>query len=425
MKNRLKRFFLSMFSDKYVAESTEYGIGNLLITSMLAAVLLFVGAFVGRYYLFGADYKSAAQFREFAYRACIDGDVALRADGTGAAVVTVGGERVTVNTYANAADKEKYGANGYGLIVDPAPSSAYDDFTAYCVSNSDGSEITYEAYRELSDADKKQYKFAVRYGGKPKTIDQAQADEYLEFLKATDKAKDELAKIEESKGSAAVDDYRNALWALYVEHYYPDIKSATGEQVPTLGGYYYAFVADSEKYLCIFGDMTTVAFVTNVGKRVTIGFYYDGNTVMESSATLSRAAKQSQVDGFIKNGYFVGMTARIFSDFADWILTVLLAELVIVLNIVICWIVCRRLNIELCRTFSDSAKAVGSYSHVAAFMSATVALFSGFFLVGMSVSLVGALVYFAVMTARTAVLVVRRYKKELREYEQSEGETAQ
>ncbi|WP_438847352.1 hypothetical protein [Anaerocaecibacter muris] len=43
----------------------------------------------------------------------------------------------------------------------------------------------------------------------------------------------------------------------------------------------------------------------------------------------------------------------------------------------------------------------------------------------MTVSLVGALVYFAVMTARTAVLIVRRYKKEMREYEQSEGETAQ
>ena len=97
MKNRLKRFFLSMFSDKYVAESTEYGIGNLLITSMLAAILLFVGAFVGRYYLFGADYNGAARFREFAYRACVDGDIALRADGTGAAVVTVGGERVAVN----------------------------------------------------------------------------------------------------------------------------------------------------------------------------------------------------------------------------------------------------------------------------------------------------------------------------------------
>ncbi|MDE6402034.1 MAG: hypothetical protein K2L54_05405, partial [Clostridiales bacterium] len=350
MKNRLKRFFLSMFSDKYVEDSTEYGIGNLLITSLLAAVFLFVGVFAGRYLLFGADYSGAPQFCAFAYHAFIDENISVRIDGTGAAQVTVGGEEITVNTYASGADKVKFGMNGYGLIIDSAPSVAYDDFTPYCISKADGSEITYEAYRELPDNDKKNYNFAVRYGGTVKAVDEAQADGYRAYLETIDKAKSELAEIEESKGSVPVEDYRNSLWALYVKYYYPDMFAATGEDVPTLGGYYYGFVADSDKYICIFGDMTTVAFTTNVGKRMTVGFAYDGVGSVGTDERKSRAARENEVDAFIKDGYFGGISARVFTDFMDWVLVVVIAELAIALAIFLCWAVCRKLNIKLCYT---------------------------------------------------------------------------
>lgn len=406
-----------MFSDKYVEESTEYGIGNLLVTSLLAAVFLFVGVFVGRYYLFDADYASATQFRAFAYHAIVDGDISLRADGTGAATIEVGGQSRVVNTYASAADKAEFGSNGYGLIIDPAPSVAYDDFTAYCVNKKDGSAVDYQTYRALSDGDKKQYRFAVEYGGRAKTFTAEQTDEYLAFLRDTEAAKKELDEIEENKDAASVDSYRDSVWALYVKYYYPDMFAATGEDVPTLGGYYYGFVTGSDKYLCIFGDMTTVAFVTGAGKRIAIGFAYDGDTAVVADGAASRAARERETDEFFKKGYYGGMQSRVFADFTDQILTIVLAELTVALVVLLCWAVCKRLDVSMYRTFSDSAKAVGSYAHIAALISAVVALLFGFLLSGMMVAIVGMLVFFAVLVARTAVLVVRRYKTEKREEE--------
>lgn len=403
-----------MFSDKYAAESVEYGVGTVLITAVLAAIFVFVGVFVGNYALFGADYSNAHEFREFVYDAVIDGDVGIRTYADGA-VVTVGGEKAKINTFADGSAK-----TDYGFIVDHNNVSAYDDFTAYCKNTDGGEDISYESFLELSDDLKRQYTFSVEYSGNVKTVDDRLAESCRQYLLTVSAASSELKELEESKASVSPDRYRDSMYELYVSYYYPDMRAASGEDVPTLRGYYYYnYIYPSDgKYLCIFGDMVTGSFVTGTGKRVDFGMSY-GKDGLEFNDGESRAQKESKVDDFIKNGYYDGLTALFFSDFMMSFLTLLLTEMTIALTMGMCWLICRSCKIEIGGAFADSARIIGSYAHWPALFAGAIAAATGFFVDGAAVIIVSAVAYFVIIAVRTAPFLVRQYKISRRNEEES------
>lgn len=411
MKSWLKRFALSMFSDKHAIENAEYGAGNILLTCALAAIFLFVGIFVGRYTLFAVDYANADAFRKSAYTAFIDNGVSVSVNGAGVAQVTVNGEFETVNTFVDPTDKQKYGADGYEVIVDPHNvAETFDDFNAYCKNKNNGETIDYETYRALAADDKKEYKLVVEYSGRAKEPKESDAVGYIEYLKTVDAAQKELGALEDKKGTASSKEYLNELYSLYIKYYYPDMERVTGEVAPTLRNYYYAFAAKSDgKYLCVFGDMFTASFVSNVGKKAALGFGYDKGLAVGPEK--SRAQNKAAVDEFIKDGYYGGIGALVFADYMSNILVILLSELVIVSVILLCWLFCRRCDIRSMSAFADSAKVVCSYAHVSALFATVVAALSGFLVGGFLVAVVGALVFFGIIAARTAVLLAREYKK--------------
>lgn len=405
-----------MFSDKCAAESTEYGAGMVLVTAALAAIFVFIGVFVGNYAMFGADYSNAREFREFVYESVIDGDVRIitYADG---ADVTVGGEKAVVNTFADGkADKD-----GYGFIVDHNKVSSYDDFIAYCKNTDGGEDISYESYLELSKEDRRSYVFTVEHSGKIKTVDDESAQEYREYLLTVKAAESDLKEADESKATVSPEQYNNALYELYVSYYYPDMNSASGENVPTLRGYYYYnyILPSNGKYLCIFGDMITGSFVTGTGKHVDFGMSY-GKDGLEFADGDTRSQKEKTVDEFLKNGYYDGLTALFFSDFMMSFITLLLTEFTIVAVMVLCRLVCRGLRIELGSSFADSAKIVGSYAHWPALIAAAAAIVTSVFASGAAVVVAAALTYLAVLAARTAPLLVNQYKISRRK--EAEGE---
>ena len=163
----LKRFTLSLFSDRQAKESVRQGFGNILITALLAFVFVFFGIFTGKYVTFGADYDNARGFRGFLY---------------------------------NADDARRYSSEGYDLIVDTRNTAyVFVEFTAFCRHRQNGTRIPYEDWRALSKEKQSEYYFAAEYSAAEKIISSEDAREYISYLETIEDARDELKAVIDGK----------------------------------------------------------------------------------------------------------------------------------------------------------------------------------------------------------------------------------
>lgn len=212
MKQWLKIFGLSFFSNKCAAEAGKRGYGNLLLAFALAFVFLLTGFLCADVVPFSFHYDNASEFVRFA-------DRAFSEDG---AVLTVENgcvkSAMRINTFTDEADAEKYSSGGYGLIVDTRPANTPIEFSR-TVTSENGVEISYEEYLALSEGDKKKY-----------TVETVYTDKEL-----TD--------------------------------------GAQTENAPVLRDYYYnEFVLKvSKDYLYVLGDIIYGSFKTDAGVRISFG----------------------------------------------------------------------------------------------------------------------------------------------------------
>ncbi len=402
MAEWFKRFTISLFSDGRAKESVKFGFGNILLTSVLAFVFIFLGIFAGKTVPFASYYNGADDFRSFLYNVFSKGiSVNVKDDR---AVISLNGENTEINTVENEEDGALYSKNGYHLFVNSANvAETFDDFEAYCVNTDGKTEIDYEKYLSLNETERKNYRFAVRYTGKIKRITADVADACAAYLKGLNDG-DISSKLTEIEGA---EKYAENVYALYVQTYYPDIVKVTGETVPTLRNYYYLQTLKTEgKYMCLFGDMFVASFDTYNRNTVTFGgLYKSGNSLTDGSDARS-------VDSFIKNAFYGSASFTFLLDLLNGISVIAFTELITVAAMLLGFAVCRLRNKGACLKFADSARIVASYAHMAALLSAVATLLLSFAFGGIAVSIIAYVCFATLLTVRTLVLIFREKQQE-------------
>lgn len=397
MTEWLKRFALSMFSDSKAKDSVKFGFGNVLLTSFLAFVFIFLGLFAGKMAPFNSYYNGADEFRNFVYNAFGKG-ISLTANGTKAEIALNGGN-ADIDTLADEGDGAVYYVNGYHLFVNTACiAETYDDFEAYCINTEDNTEIGYEDYLSRPEAERKNYRFAVRYTGRIKSITEevaASCAEYLQELNDED-INSALSDLEKSEN------YAESVYRLYVRAYYPDMINITGEEVPTLRNYYYMQTLKTDgKYLCLFGDMVVASFKTYNGNAVSFGgLYKQGNDI-------AVGAGHETIDGFIKTTFYGASSMTFLLDLMNSIYLIIFIVLILVSVMLFGFVVCKLRKKGSCLKFSDSAKIVASYAHVSALISAVITLCLSFAYGGKAVLMTAYISFAVILVIRTSVLLLR------------------
>jgi len=404
MLDWLKRFGLALFSDKCAKESVKNGFGTVLLTSLLAIVFIFVGIFAAQTLSFVPYYNDADEFRQFVDNAFNQGLSVEIKDSK--AVITQNGNPVVIDTTANEADRDKYSVNGYQLFVDYRNViSIYDDFYAYGKSVKDGSEIAYDEYSLLSGKEKNDYVFVVRYSGVQKIVTEQDVEAYQTYLSGVNDndIREKYKSLQNSVGTLEKTDYANQLYALYVRAYYPNVSDVTGEQVPTLYGYYYqAAIKSNGKYLCLFKDTSVVSFYSR-GNTVSFGgIYKEGN---DFSANGTRSCHE-----FVKSLYKDSVSTLFLVELMDCVLLIAIVELIIVAVMLVTFIISRVKKIELFYTFGKSVKLVASYSHVAALLAAVFTVIMGFVVSGRVLSIIAYASFAVTLAVRTVVLLIKENK---------------
>ena len=410
----LKRFTLSLFSDRQAKESVRQGFGNILITALLAFVFVFFGIFTGKYVTFGADYDNARGFRGFLYNAFIrdDGGAEFTVTATdGGAEITIPDGRVAIDTFSNADDARRYSSEGYDLIVDTRNTAyVFVEFTAFCRHRQNGTRIPYEDWRALSKEKQSEYYFAAEYSAAEKIISSEDAREYISYLETIEDARDELKAVIDGKNDLTQEQYFNALYELYIKHYYPDMYASTGENAPTLRNYYYMQTLNAERgYFCLFGDMITASFKSTAGKTVNFGCRYaDGVSLFASDA----AAERGELDGFIKNLYYKSLSVVLLVEALNCLSVILFTELIIVAFMLICRYLCKWKNVTAGATFANSAKLVSSFTQTGALLCAVVTALAGFVVGARFVAFAAYISYALILGVRLAVFVANEIRRE-------------
>lgn len=415
----LKFFFLSYFSNRYAREAAERRFLNLLLALVLSIVLIFGGLATGYRLSFGAHYKKASEFKEFAY-AAFAGDaqssVPLSVDD---GILSTPQPAQTVNSFANG----EYSLNGYMLIIDARPrSQTYAEFEAYCREKDGERKIAYSEWLELSETDREQYPtFGIEY--KPTSVDissrRGEYESYFESIKTADeKTYEKYAELSEKTqtGELGKTDYECALYELYIAAYYPSLAEYESYgNAPTLKTYYLNTVKTAEcaKYLIMFRDEMYASFFTDGGISVRLDGKYGIAYSCSITPDTSRARARDLFDGLISSVFERGLSL----DTTIYMINVLMALPWILIAFVACALllsVALRFAKHDCSGFIDSCKTVGAFlfvSGVTAFVFGWVISYFAAREMSFQLTILVYAIVFAVRTVVYAITEIVRCRK--------------
>lgn len=395
MKGWLKFFFLGFFSERIAKTAPRRGYGTMFLSIVVAIMFIALGYIGGLILPFGVLYRNSADFKSSAESVFCGGAVSLSVSGKRVAATYADASKLAFDTIANADTDGKYVTGGYAIIVDTRPADTFDDFTAYCVSES-GDEIAYETYTELSDADKKNYAFRVRYSGRERVIDDAwvrKMEEY--FLGRTGTDADAYGKLDKSSQK-----YGAELYKLYVKTYYPDLTEYESDGgAPRLRNYYYQNYKDRAKILFVFDDSLMGRFLSDNGVDTTFYGFYDKIADGKIGAT------PDGIRGFLTDAFFASSQLVIYVNTAGIIMIVPYVIFMFVLLAMILYCARKLLKSDEV-TFGGAAKTVGAYSIVCGLLAGVATL-----LLGMAVSvryftMVSCVAFFAFVSIRIAASAI-------------------
>ena len=406
MKQWLRFFGLSFFSDNIAKEVKERGVMNCVLGFVLALVFIFCGVLAANTVSFYAHYGNATQFKSFVRNTVSELQISVD-NGIASA-------DKQVNTLLNADDAKLYCKNGYNLVVDTRSAYALDDFEAYCVSKTDKREISYDDYIALSDDEKKDYDFKLRYTPNELTLTDELTANYEEFLRAStdDDVIKQFTELTENKSAMSVDNYRRKLYVLYFDAYYPDVSLSAAERkegVPLLRSYYYRNYLNSNditKSLFVFSDVLFGFFDTDGGLSVTLYGTYDGTADGKLTAGMT--------DRFIKQvfGSSISQSANIYlMNTCKYIPFIALIPFALALIMKLVFVLLK--NDEL-KKFSVCFKTECAYLAVASLLTALVVFIFGFIVSNNILNMLPLIIYGAILTIRTAVYLIKetvKYKK--------------
>lgn len=395
MKSWLRFFGLSFFSDKIAKEAKHRGYGNFFLGLLLTLVFIFCGLLAANFLPFVTHYNNATDFKVFAQAAFEKLDVNV--NDSHVAYDTV------VNTFVNNDDADIYNANGYNLVVDTRPSTALDDFEAYCVYYDGSSEITYEAYLALPDEEKINYIFNLRYTPNELVLTSELIAQYEQYLSTTDNdsIKEQYSNLQ-AKGSISQEDYNASVYALYLQAYYPEItKYVSAGSAPLLRNYYYVNYINSQEvcdYLLIFEEFLVGSFHTDGDLAVTFYGLYSAKHVGNVSA--------SEAGVFFKDAFYAAVPLYVNVYLMNMFRYLPVIALIPLALAFLAWIALRAMKSQWGMRYSTLLKAEGAYLAVSALLSALVLFVCGFLVSGNLLNELPLILLSAILLIRTVFLLV-------------------
>lgn len=396
MKEWLKIFGLSFFSDKIASRSAKRGFVIVFVSLFLSFLFFMFGYFGADIVPFSYHFEHAGDYGEFIRNAFEDGGIDLVIENKSAK------SQKKVNSYTS--DKE-YIKNGYNLIVDTRPSDMLIEFTQVAVKGD--TRISYEEYRGLSDSEKEGYVLTLCCTDKELEITREDVGAYEAFLEEDETAKSDYENLDKNS-----DDYSRELYYLYVKYYYGPVNSVlSGARVPVLRDYYYReyVISDNAYYFYVFDNMCAGSFKTDGGIPVVFGGYFD---------KCSDGAV-SDIGGLIKEVYYDTAGQLSISYFVS---TMSQLPMLIFIPMIIGLIMWGAGKIKKdCweKTFGGCYKIVNSFVWVSAFVTALVTFICGWFAAARVMYPLMPVIFGGLLLARTLIYCITSSVKSAKELAES------
>ncbi len=425
----LNFYFLGFFSDRLSKEGAERSFLNTLLSLLLTLILLCSGLLAGYTASYGAHYGNASDFREFYYSFFANENSENRIDlnfKDGRLDASIPDGRKSINAFLE--EDGDYILNDYKLVLDTRPAeTAFDDFKVVC-KNSDGEEISYEDYRNMSASAKEKASCVLNYTGRPLDVKVKQA-EYINFLNnvsvetsgdysaETAKAFKEL-NDKKAAGQISETEYADTVYVLFVKAYYPDLtRYETYGGAPTLRTYYLTTGMGSEQsnYLIILDDLCICSFKTTSGFAVDFGGYYSGYSDNVISADgMSGTEIQNNLDGLLYNAFKGSASINLLVYLVN---TFKLMPLFLGIMLVLAFIffgVCKFKKIECCTRVGQSVKIIGSFLLVSSLITFILSIIYSFVMSRETVYTLTAVTLTVIIVVRTAILLIKELVKNSR-----------
>lgn len=324
--NWLKYFTLNFFNKKNADESKKRSLWNGILSFLLAIVALYAVLCIMANVTFPINYNKSTQFKTF-YHGLFTGDNAISIKiENGQADYVDDDVNLVINSFVSAADKEKYSANGYNVIVDLRDNSKlYNDCKITYVK--DDITIEYDEYIELGDAKKEEYTIRKEYGNDAIEFSEETIASYVSFINehGSDEDKQSLEALL-TDGVVNVENY-GAVYELYFESKY-SVKATT------MRDYYlsvYLSVDDDgatlfDNYVILLHDVALVAWHTDNGQVMSLSGYYTDINLEIGGDNYAQEADELAVAVFDANktslwvNYALYMGSAIFTIVFIWLL---------------------------------------------------------------------------------------------------------
>lgn len=337
-KQWLKYFGLNFFDRRIASESKKRSVWNGVLAFCISMALMYGALCAGTMASFSTHYNSSADFTEF-YREIFKGSdgVKLKISDRTMSAFNASGDLVTINTFADSADRYIYSKNGYDLIIDTRDcEKLYSDFEAKYINTSDASDIiSYDEYQELSVSAKSNYFAKLILSENAIVFTEDLVTEYAEYINNNGDSDD----VEALK---ALDLNDPANYSYIYELFYRVKYSGLGtgfSTVPTVRDYYInTYLATDENgrsvydnYVILLYDLAFASWHTDDGMRVVAtGFYSDNDIEIyendENADRLLGDLYQTNSD-VIKINYFLYMLRAISLVGLIWLVVPLLLSI--------------------------------------------------------------------------------------------------
>lgn len=395
MKNWLKFFFGSFFSNKITVEGAKHNFANGALGFILSFFIILVGLVCGNIAALPAYYNSATEFRQFIDKAFETIDIKVEDNAASSSK--------KINTVAVPMDKEDYSFNGYSLIVDM--SDITREFCEFEITAVNGTNtLAYPDYKNLNAEAKKDYSLKLEL--MPTPADTSDTETYIEFLKERSDVSSELYdkeiaenynKLIQKKSELSDEDYVWHLYWLYNRAYYPELRTFGYQGCPSMRDYYTSVMEKEDKYLCVFSDLCAGQFESR-GVTVDFNGYYTELDGFDNAT--------NPMDNFIK-GTFKSGNGMIWMVYVLNLLQIFPYALILwIILSIITMVVCRAVKMEFGKNIFNDFTVVGSNFFFSSVFAAILSFVLSFFVSRSAAYASACITFYALFALRVGVLLV-------------------
>ncbi|MBQ7339899.1 MAG: hypothetical protein IJW43_03460 [Clostridia bacterium] len=425
MKNWLKFFFFSFFSNKRSKEGVKRGYTNLFLSLILALIYLCIGVIGADVLPFSSQYNNATSFKSMVRVAFMDPTSAYGINilfEDGKIKATRGGEfdnALIINTFADENQAINYSNDGYKLVVDTRPADTLAEVEAYCVStDSEKTVISYADYLTLNEVARKNFEFKLKYTGGELKLDDNLVEDFKAYLEgASEETKSSISELSSKleREEITKTQYNRDIYELYFSEYYPSISEyETTSKVPLLRNYYFHELIGKgeDKFLMVFDDCMVGSFETDGKMDVFFyGFYScfsDGKLI---EGYFPPEGQVRAVDDFIKNSFMETVDLSTYIYIMNTIRLVPIIALMVIVVAMLMHSILSLKGVETCKTFGASLKIVGVYLWWTGLITAILTVIISFMVERSLITVVSIVAFFITLLVRTSIFMIAEIKE--------------